>query len=151
MPKCYFPVRGGFDRRIGEIRALDDISFDVRDGEIVFENRNVAGQSPKQAKAQRSRLQYAYQDPGESLDPRWRISKSLEEPLIIHTDLPKARRMERVREILAAVGLPAAHIDLFPHEISGGQQRRVGLARILMLNPKVIILDEPTAGLDVSA
>jgi oligopeptide/dipeptide ABC transporter ATP-binding protein len=177
--KCHFPVRGGFGRRIGTIRALDGISFDVKDGEIlglvgesgcgkstlgktvmgiqppdsgeiVFENRNVAGQSPKQAKAQRNRLQYAYQDPGASLDPRWRIGKSLEEPLIIHTDLPKAERMERVRGILSAVGLPAAHIDLFPHEISGGQQRRVGLARILMLNPKVVILDEPTAGLDVS-
>ncbi|WP_296645284.1 ATP-binding cassette domain-containing protein, partial [Roseinatronobacter sp.] len=52
--------------------------------------------------------------------------------------------------ILTSVGLPAGHTDLFPHEISGGQQRRVGLARILMLNPEVVILDEPTAGLDVS-
>lgn len=176
---CHFPVRGSFGRRIGEIRALDDVSFGVEDGEIlglvgesgcgkstlgktvmgiqpptsgeiIFEGRNVAGQSPKHAKAQRSRLQYAYQDPGASLDPRWRIGASLEEPLIIHTRLAKAERLEKVREILAAVGLPAAHIDLFPHEVSGGQQRRIGLARILMLNPKVIILDEPTAGLDVS-
>jgi len=176
---CHFPVRGSFGRRLGEIRALDDVTFEVEDGEIlglvgesgcgkstlgktvmgiqpptsgeiIFEGRNVAGQSPKHAKAQRRRLQYAYQDPGASLDPRWRIGKSLEEPLIIHTSLPKAERMKKVREILAAVGLPAAHIDLFPHEISGGQQRRVGLARILMLNPKVVILDEPTAGLDVS-
>lgn len=174
-----FPVCGAFGRKLGEIRALDDVSFDLRKGEIfglvgesgcgkstlgktvmgiqqpvsgdiVFEGNNVAGQSPKEARAQRSRLQYAYQDPGASLDPRWRIGSSLEEPLIIHTSLGRAERRAKVREILSAVNLPATHLDLFPHEISGGQQRRVGLARILMLNPRVVILDEPTAGLDVS-
>ena len=174
-----FPIKGTFGRRLGEIRALDDVSFDLGDGEILglvgesgcgkstlgktimgiqrpasgriaFEGNDIAGQSPKQARAQRSRLQYAYQDPGASLDPRWRIGRSLEEPLIIHTRLPAAERRAKVREILTAVGLPQSHLDLFPHEISGGQQRRVGLARILMLNPRVVILDEPTAGLDVS-
>lgn len=174
-----FPVRGAFGRTLGQIRALDDVSFDLRKGEIfglvgesgcgkstlgktvmgieqpssgdiVFEGNNVAGQSPRAAKAQRSRLQYAYQDPGASLDPRWRIGRSLEEPLVIHTSLGRTERRAKVKEILAAVNLPASHLDLFPHEISGGQQRRVGLARILMLNPRVVILDEPTAGLDVS-
>ncbi len=175
----HFPVRGSFGRKLGLIRALDGVSFDLQDGEIlglvgesgcgkstlgktvmgiqaptsgriVFEGRDIAGQSPKQARAQRSRLQYAYQDPGASLDPRWRIGRSLEEPLIIHTDLDAGARKRKVAEILTAVGLPQTHLDLFPHEISGGQQRRVGLARILMLNPRVVILDEPTAGLDVS-
>ncbi|WEX09142.1 oligopeptide/dipeptide ABC transporter ATP-binding protein [Chelativorans sp. AA-79] len=174
-----FPVRGAFGRTRGEIRALDDVSFDVKKGEIfslvgesgcgkstlgktvmgiqnptsgdiVFEGNNVAGQSPSAARAQRSRLQYAYQDPGASLDPRWRIGRSLEEPWVIHTKLGRDERRAKVKEILAAVGLPAGHLNLFPHEISGGQQRRVGLARILMLNPRVVILDEPTAGLDVS-
>lgn len=174
-----FPIRAAFGRKVGEIAAVDDLSFDLGDGEIlglvgesgcgkstlgktvmgiqlpasgdiVFEGNNVAGQTPKQARAQRSRLQYAYQDPGASLDPRWRIGRSLEEPLIIHSDLGSKERKEKVAETLAAVGLPKSHLDLFPHEISGGQQRRVGLARILMLNPRVVILDEPTAGLDVS-
>lgn len=175
----HFPVRGSFGRRLGQIRALDGVSFDLHDGEIlglvgesgcgkstlgktvmgiqaptsggiVFQGRDIAGQSPKQARAQRSRLQYAYQDPGASLDPRWRIGRSLEEPLVIHTNLDTQARKRKVTEILTAVGLPQTHLELFPHEISGGQQRRVGLARILMLNPRVVILDEPTAGLDVS-
>ena len=75
-------------------------------------------------------LQYAYQDPGASLDPRWKIGSSLHEPLVIHTDLDQAAREKRIRSILEAVGLPDTHLDLYPHEISGGQQRRVGLARI---------------------
>jgi len=176
---CRFPIRGAFGREIGQIRALDGVSFDLAQGEIlglvgesgcgkstlgkaiigiqkpnegqvVFEGRDIAGKSPREAKEQRSRLQYAYQDPGASLDPRWRIARSLEEPLIIHASLSARERSRKVADILDAVGLPASHLQLYPHELSGGQQRRVGLARILMLKPKVVILDEPTAGLDVS-
>jgi len=177
--KCFFPVKGSFGRTLGQINALDGISFDLKqgeilglvgesgcgkstlgktimgiqaptDGRIVFDGHDIAGRSPKEARSLRRRLQYAYQDPGASLDPRWRIGRSLEEPLVIHTNLGAEERKKKVVEVLVAVGLPATHIDLFPHELSGGQQRRVGLARILMLNPEVVILDEPTAGLDVS-
>jgi oligopeptide/dipeptide ABC transporter ATP-binding protein len=95
-------------------------------------------------------LQYCYQDPGASLDPHWKIGRALEEPLVIHTELPADERRARVREVLAAVGLPEGYLDLYPHEISGGQQRRIGLARILMLRPSLVVLDEPTSGLDVS-
>ncbi|WP_226580355.1 ABC transporter ATP-binding protein [Acuticoccus sediminis] len=175
----WFPVRGLFGRRVGEIRALDDVTFDLRPGEILglvgesgcgkstlgktimgieqpdageiwFEGEQIAGLSPRAARGVRRHLQYAYQDPGASLDPRWTIGRSLQEPLIVHTDLSARARIAKVEEILAAVGLPAGHLDLYPHEISGGQQRRVGLARVLMLNPRVVILDEPTSGLDVS-
>lgn len=175
----YFPVRNAWKRRVGWLKALDDVSFDVRRGEIlgivgesgcgkstlgktlmgihpasagqvVFEGSHITGLPPRQSRKFREHLQYCYQDPGASLDPRWTIRAALHEPLVVHTTLAQAEREARVREILAAVGLPATHLDLYPHEISGGQQRRVGLARILTLKPSVVIFDEPTSGLDVS-
>jgi len=175
----HFPVRGLLNRRIGTLRALDGVDLDVREGEVLgivgesgcgkstlgktimgihaptagevrFEGRKVAAPGLERPPEVRARLQYVYQDPGASLDPSWSLRRSLHEPLVIHTDLPRAAREARIREIVAAVGLPDAHLDLYPHEISGGQQRRVGLARILALGPRLVILDEPTSGLDVS-
>ncbi len=175
----HFPVRNLWKRRIGWLRAVDGVSFEVRRGEILgivgesgcgkstlgktlmgiqppttglvrFEGYEIGGLKPHQSRKYRQHLQYCYQDPGASLDPRWTIRASLHEPLIVHTSLSEAEREARVREILRAVGLPETHLDLYPHEISGGQQRRVGLARILTLKPSVVILDEPTSGLDVS-
>ena len=119
-------------------------------GEILFEGNEIGALSPREGRALRRTLQYCYQDPGASLDPHWKIGRALEEPLVIHTELSADERRARVREVLAAVGLPETHLDLYPHEISGGQQRRVGLARILMLRPSLVVLDEPTSGLDVS-
>jgi len=177
--KKYFPIRNAWGRRTGWLRALDEVSFSVRKGEIlgivgesgcgkstlgktlmgihqptageiVFEGNQIAGLAPDAARELRRHLQYSYQDPGASLDPRWKIRRSLHEPLVIHGTLSAEEREQRVREILRAVGLPSGHLDLYPHEISGGQQRRVGLARILTLQPSVVILDEPTSGLDVS-
>ena len=96
-----------------------------------------------------SELQYVYQDPGASLDPRRNIRHSLHEPLIMHIGLGVSERDEAVRGILDAVGFPPGHLDLYPRELSCGQQRRVGLARVLTLRPSLVILDEPTSGLEV--
>jgi len=175
----HFPVRSPFGRRVGWLRAVDGVSLQVRPGEtlglvgesgcgkstlgktvigiyaptageIRFAGREI-GQLPRRARrAVAKDLQYVYQDPGASLDPRWKIGPLLHEPLVIHTTLTRAEREREVGTILAAVGLPDAHLDLYPHELSGGQQRRVGLARILTLRPRLVILDEPTSGLDVS-
>jgi oligopeptide/dipeptide ABC transporter ATP-binding protein len=175
----HFPIRDAWGRRTAWLRAVDGVTLSVARGEILgvvgesgcgkttlgktivgihrassgdilFEGNEVGALSPSEGRALRRTLQYCYQDPGASLDPHWKIGRALEEPLVIHTKLSAAERRARVREVLAAVGLPGTHLDLYSHEISGGQQRRVGLARILMLRPSLVILDEPTSGLDVS-
>ena len=175
----YFPVRNAFGRRTGWLRAVDGVSLAVRAGETLglvgesgcgkstlgktvmgihtptrgevrFQGREISRLPKSERRKVAKDLQYVYQDPGASLDPRWKIVHSLHEPLKIHTTLSRSERDAEVQAILRAVGLPDAHLDLYPHELSGGQQRRVALARILTLRPRLVILDEPTSGLDVS-
>lgn len=119
-------------------------------GEVVLEGRRVSGLAPASARRARAAVQYVHQDPGAALDPWWRVGATLAESLAIHGVRDRAERAARIAETLAAVGLDPGLAARYPHELSGGQQRRIGLARILLLRPKVVILDEPTAGLDLS-
>ena len=178
--KKYFPVRSEIlKRQMGWIKAVDGVSFQVRkeeifgivgesgcgkstlgkailgiyrpnEGEVVFKGKLITGMPQKEAKRIRKELQYVYQDPGASLDPMWVINRTLREPLIIHTQFSKEEIEQRMRAVLSATGLQEEHLSRYPHEFSGGQQRRLGLARILTLYPSLIIFDEPTSGLDVS-
>ena len=120
------------------------------EGDILLDGRAVGGLEPAEARRLRSDIQYVHQDPGAALDPWWAIGRSLEEGLKIRGNRSPGDRQARVRRALSEVGLDPATAGRYPHELSGGQLRRVGLARILVLEPRLVILDEPTAGLDLS-
>jgi oligopeptide/dipeptide ABC transporter ATP-binding protein len=119
-------------------------------GEIHLDGRLVSRTPAKRARVERNDIHYVHQDAAAALDPWWSIGRTLEEGLIIHGVRTADERRERVREMLAAVGLDASVSPRYPHELSGGQLRRVTLARILVLQPRFIIFDEPTSGLDMS-
>jgi peptide/nickel transport system ATP-binding protein len=119
-------------------------------GSVRFDGRDVLAQNREQMRGIRSDMQIIFQDTYASLDPRWQIGRSLGEPLLTHTDLGKTDRADRVAEVLELVGLESGHADRFPHEFSGGQRQRIGIARALMLNPSLVVCDEPVSALDVS-
>ncbi|MBM6682305.1 ABC transporter ATP-binding protein [Collinsella intestinalis] len=120
-------------------------------GHVYFEGRDVAKMNKKELKDLRRQMQFIFQDPYASLNPRMTIGEIISEPLQIHGDgRSQGERMKYVRELLDVVGLNPEHINRYPHEFSGGQRQRIGIARAFALHPKLIICDEPVSALDVS-
>ena len=175
-----FPVtKGVLQRKVGAVSAVADVSFDIRKGEtlglvgesgcgkttigrmlvglekptsgsIRFGGKDLARSSGREYRRERRDIQYMFQDSYASLDPRMRAGSILREPLIVQGMGSRREQFAKVRDMLGKVGLPESWTERYPHEFSGGQRQRLGFARALMLNPQLIIADEPVSALDVS-
>lgn len=178
--KKYFPIKNGIiNNKNNVIKAVDGVSleikrgetfglvgesgcgkstlgrtitrlYDVTAGDIFFEGTNIAKLNKKQMKEYYKKMQTIFQDPYSSLNPYMNVKELIDEPLNLHTSLSKVERTEKIENLLQMVGLKKDDMEKFPHEFSGGQCQRIGIARAVSTNPDFVLCDEPISALDVS-